>query len=689
VTREKRSPTNMWKHILSLLAVYLLVQTGGEFYELGWASGHWLGRFSAKWAIAIAVYVIFAIGLFAFLILGLYFPERLEKAKKRALEIRNSLGGFKWILFALLAWFSAYFVFVSAWGALFISFSTRIVLFSAVVLSGAVLLNKEKEKLVGIRSLLLAGIILGSTFVLAESFALVSDYPFSLHWSEGNRIWDYSVLFGRERYNFPQDQKIPALIDQGRQTLWGLPFLIPDVSISVVRFWNAFLVTIPYAILGWLAFRPLKSSRLQWLLLGLWSMMFLNQGPIYTPLVLSAIVIILARRRALWLALPLVFLAGHYAGVSRFTWRFAPAIWAVLLTLGDAILIRGTVRWKDWLNGTALAVAGLWSKGLPILLGIVQGLIPSGGQSSTGSATTPTPQGSGGVETLQGLQATTTDQPFLWYRLFPNEAFPPGILLALILAAAPLLLLLIYASRKGMWKAERWQGAFTLVALGAFLAVGLIASAKVGGGTDLHNLDMFLITLIILAALAWDAGLLEKLTSAVKTDHYVQGLLIVIVLIPAFQPFLTGKPLDIMSDDRAALELQRIQDRVACASPHGEILLMDQRQLLTFGQLADLALVPEYEKKKVMNEALASDEAYFEQFRADLESGRYSLILTEQIATNLKYLDDDRLGDSLVEENNAWVNWVTAPLLDYYESIDNPRELSIELFVPIDRDFDC
>ena len=91
----------------------------------------------------------------------------------------------------------------------------------------------------------------------------------------------------------------------------------------------------------------------------------------------------------------------------------------------------------------------------------------------------------------------------------------------------------------------------------------------------------------------------------------------------------------------------------------------------------------------VMNNALSSDAAYFDEFRADLESGRYSLIISERIATNFKYLDEDRIGDSLVEENNAWVLWVTTPLLENYESIVNRRGPSIELFLPIERDFDC
>ncbi len=116
---------------------------------------------------------------------------------------------------------------------------------------------------------------------------------------------------------------------------------------------------------------------------------------------------------------------------------------------------------------------------------------------------------------------------------------------------------------------------------------------------------------------------------------------------------------------------------------------MDQRQLLTFGQLGDLPLVQEYEKKRVMNKALSSDAAFFEQFRNDLASGRYSLIISERIATNYKYLDEDRVGDSLVEENNAWVKWVTVPLLEYYESVVERRGPAVELFLPIDRDFDC
>ena len=63
----------------------------------------------------------------------------------------------------------------------------------------------------------------------------ISAYPFSIGWSEGNRMWDYSVLFGKDLYDFPQDQTIPAYIDIGRQSLWGLIYLLPKVNIVMAH----------------------------------------------------------------------------------------------------------------------------------------------------------------------------------------------------------------------------------------------------------------------------------------------------------------------------------------------------------------------------------------------------------------------------------------------------------------------
>jgi hypothetical protein len=135
--------------------------------------------------------------------------------------------------------------------------------------------------------------------------------------------------------------------------------------------------------------------------------------------------------------------------------------------------------------------------------------------------------------------------------------------------------------------------------------------------------------------------------------------------------------------------LQRIQDKVMCARQFGEVLFMDQRQLLTFGLMGDLPLVVDYEKKFVMNQALSENAAYFEKLREDLADGRFSLIVGEREALFYKEPDLESMGDSLIEENNAWVTWVTIPLLHYYESVGEFKDVAVELFMPIERDFDC
>ncbi|MEK6222212.1 MAG: hypothetical protein N2D54_08180, partial [Chloroflexota bacterium] len=91
-------------------------------------------------------------------------------------------------------------------------------------------------------------------------FSKVTSYPFSLTWSEGNRIWDYSLIFGGDRYLVAEGHRLSGFISAGRQFLWGLPFLIPGIDIFGLRLWDAFLKVVPYFILGSLLFANHKES---------------------------------------------------------------------------------------------------------------------------------------------------------------------------------------------------------------------------------------------------------------------------------------------------------------------------------------------------------------------------------------------------------------------------------------------
>ena len=189
----------------------------------------------------------------------------------------------------------------------------------------------------------------------------VTSYPFSLGWSEGNRLWDYSVLFGSSLYDYPADKPIPVLLDIGRQIMGGIPFLFPRTTIWQARLWIALINVVPYLILGWIAFRFSKKYFLHWVLAGIWAFTFVRQGPIHPPLLVSAIIVALAWGRSLWIAIPLIIMSSYFAEVSRFTWMFAPGMWAGMLELGGGVYQNGHPDGKAWTRAISVGLAGtLW-----------------------------------------------------------------------------------------------------------------------------------------------------------------------------------------------------------------------------------------------------------------------------------------------------------------------------------------
>ncbi len=94
--------------------------------------------------------------------------------------------------------------------------------------------------------------------------------------------------------------------------------------------------------------------------------------------------------------------------------------------------------------------------------------------------------------------------------------------------------------------------------------------------------------------------------------------------------------------------------------------------------------MPEYEKKVLMNNALGSRQAYFQRFYEDLANQRFSLIISEPLKTPVQDSTD-----TFGEENNAWVKWVSKPLLCYYDIKTTLREVNVQLLVPKPNPVDC
>src|SRR4030095_11347771 len=263
-------------------------------------------------------------------------------------------------------------------------------------------------------------------------------------------------------------------------------------------------------------------------------------------------------------------------------------------------------------------------------------------------------EGAGSGVTLTDVGTSIGSQPLLWYRLFPNETYPPGILIALVLATAPLIFVLFYLSRNRYWILNGWQKLAILLSLFAFFIVGLIVSTKIGGGGDLHNMDMFIIGLMFAGALAWRNGGHQWFYTMDSKSIWMQIMVVALIVIPGYWPLMNLRPvsvtqdvrtialladisfsdsssdplpdslLDVLPSEEDTLEaLNGIRAEVERAAPLGEILFRDQRRLLTFGYVDKVPLVPEYDKKVLIDKALSADAAYFEGFYRDLAAHRF------------------------------------------------------------------
>jgi hypothetical protein len=153
--------------------------------------------------------------------------------------------------------------------------------------------------------------------------------------------------------------------------------------------------------------------------------------------------------------------------------------------------------------------------------------------------------------------------------------------------------------------------------------------------------------------------------------------MVVMMLVFAYQPLLGAGPIDLPADDIVNNALTGIREQVELAAQEGEVLFMDQRQLLTFGYVPKIPLVDDYEKKYMMDTAMTGDADYFNSLYQDLARHRFALIVSEPLRTRVRQ-SEYQFGD----ENNAWVKWVAGPVLCYYKPLVTYKEVKVQLLVP-------
>jgi hypothetical protein len=665
-----------------------------DFFDIAQGTGIWFAEMAPTWALIFAVYCFGSLVALSVFLMIIWHDRNYTIFAEKLITFRDKLGLWRWLASIFVFIFPIWLFQFSVFGIVFQGFFIRLLIWMIELLLLTILVT-QRGVLADWGKFLAVLILTGSIFSIFASLRFVSSYPFSQGWSEGNRLWDYSIMFGRERYDYPADQDIFVLLETGRQFVGGVVFLIPGVGIWAVRLWVAFLEILPYVLLGFALFRSTSDQKGKWLILALWTYLFLKQGPIHPPLVIAGILVAIAWGSSLWISIPLVVLAGYFTNISRFTWIFAPAIWLVLLEFSDAQTDeKGRLPKSVWGRALTLFVAGLFGGlFLPEIIKLLQKSlhVTSAIQNSDISPAF--------------LQDAVSNQSLLWYRLLPNSTYGMGILWGTLVAAGPLVFLLYYFIRRRNWPVHTLQKLSMLLPLIAFLAVGLVVSAKIGGGGDLHNMDMFFMGLSFSLAVAWQHGGRQWLENTYQESIWIKIVIVACLAIPVLTPLQSMRSYDfiekapwllVLTDtpNEQALDMyppqavidesldiiQREIDQVA----EGEVLFIDQRQLMTFGFVQNTPLVPDYDKKVLIERSLSSNREYFEMFYKDLAEHRFSLIISQPISRP-KRGSDSEFG----EENNAWVKWVATPLLCYYEIYETLSDVNVQLLVPKAEPVNC
>ncbi|MBI4732630.1 MAG: hypothetical protein HY781_11020 [Chloroflexi bacterium] len=524
----------------------------------------------------------------------------------------------------------------------------RLTVFWLLAIVAALILTSSKKRLT-IETATLAA-ILGEAVVyrIFRFIATISTYPFALTWEESHRPYSASLVAAERIYG----KNIPlSLSDFSLNLVNGVPFLFCDVPIWLYRLWVTILWIGVSALVIFLLLHRLKikDRLILWLFAGWLFLYLLQEGGIKYNLLLSvAIVLAGFSVKHPWRALGNILLASIWAGLSRVNWYPVPAMLAAILFLLEEPV-------KNYRN-----IAQYLFK--PLLWGIA-GVAAAVATNIFVSHTISGTGGSFGVEQLQSA--------FLWYRLLPNATYPLGILPAILLVSLPLLLICLHAPR-GRWHFIRVSGLITLVAV--LFAGGLVVSVNIGGGSDLHNMDAYQVAFVLIAAyIFFDRFIVDKPMDSQRPAWFVIALALIFPIwsaISVVQPPIT---FDQTTTTRA---IHILKQEVGQAAQQGEVLFMYERPLITFGYI-DVPLVTEYESVTIFGPARAGDETFLARFYRDLETHRFSLIVTEPQPRGLQ---DNTHGFG--EENNVFFTAVTEPMLCYYELFSTVPEASIELYTP-------
>ena len=669
--RPSQPSRSFW---LTILAITFLVNTVAAWLSLARWGELGVDLFRSVWGILMAAYLVMLVASILLFVdvarSGNWFFSRVASFESD----RRLMRFIGWLIFFVVLFLIPYVKFIFQVGRARNPFMDGMLLtiiyywlcwYALLLAMAAMKAALHSSWQVGFISAL---ILLGVVYEILLRFNAVTAYPLSMGWSEGSRYYYASLYFSRSLYG---EAVSLSTLHPSRYLLQSIPFLIPGLDISAHRLWQ-FLLWIGLTAgattaLSQRAF-PAANKWAKWLFAA-WAFLFLLRVGVYYHLEVMVILpLLFVRREHPWRSLAAVVLASAWAGISRVNWFPVPAMIAIAIYLLETPLVPSAGlqpgRREPVLH--YLAQPALWAvTGLLSALAAQAAYIFLSGNGSEPEAF-----------------ASSFTSDLLWYRLWPNPNHFLGILPAILIVSAPLIIVLVLAARRrGALHPLRWLGLFLMIVI--LFAGSLVVSVKIGGGGDLHNMDAYAILILIVAAyFIGGRARVEPGAAPVRIESWpafaLAALIPILFLIPLLSPYPS------YDQNRNDLAYQQLVQAVQESASKGPVLLINERQLITFRDV-NVPLVSEYEAVTLMEMAMSNNRAYLDRFYNDLKSHRFAAIVAAKQNLVIKQ------SGALVEENNVWNSRVSPYILCYYRptSLIEPQGNRIEIYIPVTEPAAC
>ncbi|GIV64200.1 MAG: hypothetical protein AB1457_11855 [Chloroflexota bacterium] len=643
------------------LAIRVWLLLGGIFglltlpdlLEKGRFSGWFIVRYLWQWSLLIAVcFFVSLTCLFFWLVLQSGSSRHLVRLSERLIQALHRLGRWNYLFYAC-GWLATAFFMCFFFPRHFTALTDRLwILWMAAGVTSLFLIAAGQIRFFWALSL---GMLSGGFLAVFLTYAAkVSPYPFTLGWSEASRYYYASLPFAKQIYGF----SVPlSPLHASRYLLLSMAYIIPDSPLWFHRLWQVILWIGMNLATGWAMSRRL-GLRSAPLTVGttLWAFLFLMQGPVYYHLHLCILPVLLGYhpRRPIQ-TLTMVILASIWAGLSRVNWFPVPAMLAISIYLLETPYRNHPNLFAYFARPLIWGAAGLISA-----FAAQAAYIPLSGN--------PDPS----------LFASSFTSSLLWHRLLPSATSGWGILpLGLIISLPLLMLIALNTLRRGAgWHPLRLLG---LAGIGTVLLVGgLVVSTKIGGGSNLHNLDAYFVVLMVIGAYVVFGKAIPDQSSSSATPLRPTALLLLTLSVPvvwSMVDFSLPAPKDLQ---QAQITLNALNQLAGSAAQRGEVLFISQRHLLTFGYIRNVPLVADYELLLLSEASISNNRTLLERFYADLRNRRFSMIIVDRL--NPSYQRPKI--DPFAEENNLWVDRIAFPILEYYGEEAYFGEQNLQVLVP-------